>query len=266
MKTYKLTIEYDGTRYHGWQEQKTARTIYGEIRQAAKEYFRAPIILGGAGRTDSGVHALAQVAHLRVESSASSREVQYALNDQLPPDINIIKVEEQHLSFNARHEAITRYYLYQIAQRRTAFAKKYVWWIKDSLEVAPMQNAAEFLVGRHDFQNFCEPREDDGSTKVVVESVDLKVDGDLILFRIGASHFLWKMVRRIVGTLVGVGRGQLSASAFNQLMKPLPTNGKAIFDIAANTAPPSGLFLEKIIYDKTERVDDLAPAFSVKRF
>jgi tRNA pseudouridine38-40 synthase len=265
MPTWKLTIEYDGTRYHGWQEQKNARTIYGEIRQAAKDYFRAPIILGGAGRTDSGVHALAQVAHLRTHHAADAKEVRYALNDRLPADINIYRVENAPEQFNARHEAIARYYLYQISKRRSAFAKKYVWWIKDRLDVTGMQQASQIIIGRHDFRNFCEKRDDDDSTIVVVESVELGVDGDLLLFRIGASHFIWKMVRRIVGALVGVGRGQLRPQGFDDLLNSTPANPKNIFDVAAGTAPPSGLFLERIIYDQTAKIGELLPAFSVKK-
>jgi tRNA pseudouridine38-40 synthase len=265
MPTWKLTIEYDGTRYHGWQEQKNARTIYGEIRLAAKDYFQSSVILGGAGRTDSGVHALAQVAHLRAQRFASTKEVLYALNDRLPTDINVIKVEDAHEQFNARHEAIARYYLYQISQRRSAFAKKYVWWVKDSLAVAKMQQASQLIIGRHDFLNFSEKRDDDDSTIVVVESVEVKVLEDLILLRIGASHFIWKMVRRIVGALVGVGRGQLDAQGLGELLNLPQAGRKSIFDVAANTAPPSGLFLEKIMYDKTERIGELLPAFSLKK-
>jgi tRNA pseudouridine38-40 synthase len=265
MPTWKLTIEYDGTRYHGWQEQKNARTIYGEIRQAAKDYFRASVILGGAGRTDAGVHALNQVAHLRTQQQATTSEILYGLNDRLPADINILRVEEALEQFNARHQAIARYYLYQISKHRSAFAKKYVWWIKDSLDVGMMQQASKLLLGRHDFRNFCEKRDDDASTIVVVEAAEIKNDGDLLLFRIGASHFIWKMVRRVVGTLVGVGRGQLNLQDFNELLNPSQANAKTHFDIAANTAPPSGLFLEKIMYDNLDRIGALRPAISVKK-
>lgn len=263
MSNWKLTIEYEGTRYHGWQEQKNARTIYGEIRQAAENYFQSPAELGGAGRTDAGVHALGQVAKLRVARPASTTEVLYGLNDRLPADINILKVEETTNTFSARHDAQTRFYLYQISKRRSAFGKKFVWWIKDELDYERMQQAANLLPGRHDFEAFCERRDDERSTVVVVKSVEMKIDGDLILFRIGASHFLWKMVRRIVGALAGVGRGRLSIEDFEKALKSRHQYKTTIFDIAANTAPPSGLFLEKVLYRDTETIDELRPAIPV---
>jgi tRNA pseudouridine38-40 synthase len=266
MPTWKLTLEYDGSRYHGWQEQKNARAIYGEIRQAAENYFQAPTELGGAGRTDAGVHALAQIAHLRVGKPASPKEVLYALNDRLPSDINVLKVELAQDNFNARHNAIGRYYLYQISKRRSAFGKKYVWWVKDELNFKQMQEAAQSLVGRHDFVAFCERREDEKSTIVVVKSVELKTEGDLLLFRIGASHFLWKMVRRLVGSLVSVGRGALRVEDFQKLLNSRSTDMKRVFDVAANTAPPSGLFLEKVIYQPTETINELGSVVMVKRY
>lgn len=265
MPTWKLTLEYDGTRYHGWQEQKNARAIYGEIRQAAEEYFQSPAELGGAGRTDAGVHALGQVARLRVARPASPTEVLYALNDRLPADINVLRVEEAPNNFSARHDAIARFYLYQISTRRSAFGKKFVWWVKDSLDFDKMQQAAKALPGRHDFDAFCETRDDERSTIVVVTAVKLKLDGDLILFRIGASHFLWKMVRRIVGALVEVGRGRLSVEDFAELLNPRRNDKKTIFDVAAHTAPPSGLFLERVVYKDSEIIDELHPAIAVKR-
>jgi tRNA pseudouridine38-40 synthase len=264
MPTWKLTIEYDGTRYHGWQEQKNARSIYGEIRLAAENYFQSPAELGGAGRTDAGVHALAQVAGLRVAKPATPTEVLYGLNDRLPADINILKVEEAVKNFSARHDAQARFYLYQISRRRSAFAKKYVWWIKDRLDFEGMQEVASLLPGRHDFSAFCERREDERSTLVVVNSVELKDDGELILFRIGASHFLWKMVRRIVGTLVGVGRGRLGVEEFTALLNSAEGK-KSLFDVAANTAPPSGLFLERVLYPDSEAIGELAPAIPVRK-
>lgn len=254
MKTWKLTIEYEGTRYAGWQEQANARTVAGEVRHAAEEYFGERVDLGGAGRTDAGVHALAQVAHLRVNlknknknySTIKSQEILYGLNDLLPADISILKVEEARPDFHARHDAVSRSYLYQISTRRTAFGKKHVWWIKDKLDVQAMSEAAKTLVGRHDFASFSvrDPLKPDESTIVVVESAEISTNAHLIFFRITASHFLWKMVRRIVGTLVEVGRHNLSSSDFAALLKTKSAQ------TAQYTAPPSGLFLERITYRK----------------
>ena len=253
MKTWKLTLEYDGTRYHGWQEQANARTIQGELRQAAESYFEMPVELGGAGRTDAGVHALAQVAHLRIRPRQASKQsfprpedLLYHLNERLPADINVLRVEEVRATFHARHDAVARAYLYQISTRRTAFAKKYVWWIKDQLDVKAMARAAQLIAGRHDFSSFSErdPKRPGDSTIVVVDSAEITSDEHLILFRIAASHFLWKMVRRLTGTLVEVGRHSLQVEDVTRYLKQ-PSS-----DPARWTAPPSGLFLERITYPK----------------
>jgi tRNA pseudouridine38-40 synthase len=263
---WKLTIEYDGTRYYGWQEQKGARTVAGEVRRAAEVFLNQPADLIGAGRTDAGVHALAQVARLRAARRIKPVALHHGLNDHLPPDINIVRVEEAGGQFDPRRDAKARYYLYQISTRRTAFAKKAVWWVKDRLDVEAMQNACALLVGRHDFVRFCDKRAGDQSTIVVVERAELGRDGDLILFRIGASHFLWKMVRRITGALVEVGRGHLPIREFQSLFEDSgKTRTASTFDAAARTAPPSGLFLERVVYDGDERPGELASAIAVRR-
>lgn len=264
---WKLTIEYEGTRYYGWQEQKGARTVAGEIRLAAESFLNQPAELFGAGRTDAGVHALAQVARLRASRPVKPTELLFGLNDRLPPDINILRVEESSGRFDPRRDAMARYYLYQISSRRTAFAKKSVWWVKDRLDVKLMQEAARLLIGRHDCARFCDKRADDHSTIVVVERVELGRDGDLILFRIGASHYLWKMVRRITGALVEVGRGNLPIPEFKSLFENAERRRAASsFDTAAHTAPPSGLFLERVVYKGEAPPDKLFAVTPVGQF
>lgn len=246
MNTWKLEIEYEGTRYRGWQIQHNAKTVQGELMVAARELFSSRVEIYGAGRTDAGVHAIRQIAHLKtaeLQTNITPRQIQHGFNDLLPHDINILKVTNAPENFHARKDAIARQYLYQISTRRTAFAKNHVWWIKDNLNAKEMQEAAELLVGRNNFQSFCETEEDKKqSTIVVVESAEIITPDDLILFRIKASHFLWKMVRRIVGSLAEVGRGKLSVKDFERFLK-FQTNAPAQF-----TAPPSGLFLEKVFY------------------
>lgn len=245
MNTWKLEVEYEGTRYRGWQIQHNAKTVQGELTQAVRQIFEARAEVFGAGRTDAGVHALRQIVHLKVaelKTNVTPRQIQFALNDILPHDINIIKVQNAAENFHARHDAVARYYVYQISTRRTAFAKNFVWWIKDNLDAKVMQEASKMLVGRHNFRSFCEVESERDSTVVSVERAEVFTDGDLICFRIGASHFLWKMVRRIVGMLAEVGRGNLSCDGFQRLLK-FPSNAPAKF-----TAPPSGLFLEKVLY------------------
>ncbi len=245
MHTWKLEIEYEGTRYRGWQIQHNANTIQGELQKAAYQLFSGKVEIGGAGRTDAGVHALSQFAHLRVsdlQTNITPRQIQFGFNDLLPHDINVKKVYNAAENFHARHDVIQRFYLYQISTRRTAFAKNLVWWIKDNLDVKLMREAADLLVGKRDFHSFCELDEAKQSTIVKVERAEIFTDGDVICFRIGAGHFLWKMVRRIVGMLAEVGRGSLSVEGFHRLLK-FHSDAPAKF-----TAPPSGLFLEKVLY------------------
>ena len=264
MFNYKVMIEYEGTRYKGWQEQKNARTVAGELRMAAEEFLAGPVEILGAGRTDAGVHALAQVARLRASRRAKPLELQRALNDRLPADINILRVDETHPDFDPRRDAIARYYLYQISTRRTAFAKRFVWWVKDRLNVGSMNQACAMLRARHDFSRFCDKRAEERSMVVAVERAELAVEGDLLLFRIGASHFLWKMVRRIVGALVEIGRARLGVDEFRSLLDASSTKGRvSSFDVAARTAPPSGLFLERVVYVEQERPGAVIPAMPV---
>jgi tRNA pseudouridine38-40 synthase len=241
--TWKITLEYDGTRYRGWQSQKnTDRTVQGVLLRAGRELFEEEIALGGAGRTDAGVHALAQVAHLKAKRRLPERDIERGLNDRLPFDVNVLSVEQAPAPFHARHDALSRTYLYRISRRRTAFDKRYVWWVKDRLNFTAMGRAAELFEGRHDFASFCENPQGQESTVVVVAKSDLLDWEHEIHYRIEASHFLWKMVRRLVGALVEVGRGNLADADLRRFLEtrsPEP---------AKWTAPPSGLFLEKVAY------------------
>jgi tRNA pseudouridine38-40 synthase len=256
---FKLTVEYAGTRYSGWQIQKNARTIQGEIDRAVRTVTdRKDFELYGSGRTDAGVHALAQVAHLDLSTSLPPDTLRRRLNDELPSDINILSAVVVPHRFHARHHAVSRRYLYQVSRRRTAFAKTYVWWVKDPLDLQRMQLAAQAFVGMRDFRAFTpvtpdvtpEEEMEMRSTLVLVERLELVEDGDLILIGIEGSHFLWKMVRRIVGVLVEIGRGGLEPGAAAEFLAAGSTMPARL------TAPPSGLFLERVLYEDDPR--DLA--------
>jgi tRNA pseudouridine38-40 synthase len=251
MPKWKLVIEYEGTRYRGWQEQVNARTVQGELRKAAENFFEGQVEISGSGRTDAGVHALWQVAHLRSSKPVSAVLLRQSINDRLPADINIREAVEAAPRFHARHHAEERFYLYQIATQRMAFGKPFVWWIKDRLDIRRMSEAAESFVGRHDFSIYRETEEDPSNALVEVSCSELRAQGNLILFRIGASHFLWKMVRRIVGVLVEVGRGNRTLRQIDHLTHE---------DVARLTAPPSGLFLEYVRYPGDAPVSPLTPA------
>jgi tRNA pseudouridine38-40 synthase len=262
MPTYRLTLEYEGTRYHGWQEQKNARSVAGELRKAVEEAGAVVKDLGGSGRTDAGVHALAQVAHLRLARAVDPEPFRRAVNDLLPPDIHVLALAPVSDKFHARHSAGSRSYLYQISRRRTALAKRWVWWVKRPLDDQRMGQAAALLAGRHDFRLFCEKPGEQPSTVVVVESIELATPGALILIRLTASHFLWKMVRRVVGTLVQVGAGELDVPGFAALLGgTAPRSGRGL--PAEWTAPPSGLFLERVLYPGDPPLPPLEPAVPV---
>ena len=240
---FKLFIEYEGTRYSGWQRQENAKTIQGEIVKAAKEVFGNDFLdLQGSGRTDSGVHAICQVAHLDVKTVLAPEIIRMKLNDILPHDINILEVQKTSQNFHARHDAKSRSYLYQIARRRTAFGKNFVWWIKDKLDFKKMESASKLFIGMNNFASFSDEDPEEKSTKVLIDDIQIKEEGDLILIRIVGSHFIWKMVRRVVGILTEVGRGRKSE---NDILFYL--NNKSN-EPAKFTAPPSGLFLEKVTY------------------
>jgi tRNA pseudouridine38-40 synthase len=243
MPRFRLLIEYAGTRYSGWQIQKNARTVQGEIDRAVGEVTgERAFELYGSGRTDAGVHALGQVAHLDVRTSLAPQTLASRINDLLPADIHVLAATKVLHRFHARHDALSRMYIYQIARRRTAFAKPYVWWVKDDLQVGAMRDAARVFTGRRDFRGFTDDDPEDKSTLVEVAAVELVEDADTVLLLVEGSHFLWKMVRRMTGVLVEVGRGGLEPRDVARLLASpsgLP---------AQLTAPASGLFLARVVY------------------
>jgi tRNA pseudouridine38-40 synthase len=249
---FKLYIEYDGTRYSGWQKQENAKTIQGTLIKSVKEIFNDGFLdLQGSGRTDSGVHALCQVAHLDVKTVLAPEIIRLKLNDLLPFDINIIEVEKADQKFHARHDAKSRSYIYQISRRRTAFGKKYVWWIKDKLDFEKMESASKLFIGMHDFLSFSDDDPVDKSTKVLIENIQMREEGNLILIRIMGSHFIWKMVRRIIGVLVEIGRGNKTEKDIQNYFNKKST------EPAKFTAPPSGLFLESVLYEGDKLSEEL---------
>ena len=216
--------------------------------------LESSVEIQGAGRTDAGVHAYGQVAHLRARPARQlpPARLRDELNRELPHDVTVLSAEPVPAQFHARHDAVSRRYVYQISTRKRAFAKRYVWWVRDRLDARRIDEAARELVGRHDFAQFRaeDPSRPDESTIVVVTSAGIEVEDDMILFHIEASHFLWKMVRRIVGALVEVGRGNLAPADFERLL-----TGRSVrnLPVAEWTAPPSGLFLAEVRYPEGRR-------------
>lgn len=264
MPRFKLTVEYAGTRYSGWQIQKNARTVQGELDRAIRTVTkREKFELYGSGRTDAGVHALAQVAHLDIATTLPTQTLLTRINDELPADVNVLKIETVSHRFHARHSAVSRAYVYQIARRRTAFAKPFVWWVKEPLDVAAMRAAAAQFMGFKDFQSFTDDDPDEKSTTVRLERVDVIEEGALLLIRVEGSHFLWKMVRRIVGVLVAVGTGELKAAAIRKWLGGAPTD--SVDAPARLTAPASGLFLERVTYEGDPDDAEVGPFLRLPR-
>jgi len=203
------------------------------------------------------------VAALFGRALALQGRLSEAINELLPHDIHLLAVTTAPERFHARHAAVSRSYVYQIATRRTAFAKRYVWWIKRPLDPDRMALAAARLPGRHDFTLFCERPAEQTSTLVVVERAEIARAEGLILVRLAASHFLWKMVRRIVGTLVEIGAGRLDPDALAGLLAGDPL-AKSAGTPAEWTAPPSGLFLERVLYPGDPPLGPLEPLVPVR--
>ena len=243
MARFRLDLEYVGTRYSGWQDQKNARTVQGALNEAVRRVAkRTDFESYGSGRTDSGVHALHQVAHLDLESRLPPETLRRALNDELPADIHLLGLAKVTRQFHARHSAVARSYLYQISRRRTAFGKPFVWWIRDPLDAKAIAATGRVFEGMHDFRSYSDADPAEGSTRVKVDRVLVEEASELVLVRVLGSHFLWKMVRRLVGVMAEVGRGGLTVADAERFLREeseLP---------APLTAPPSGLFLERVMY------------------
>jgi tRNA pseudouridine38-40 synthase len=263
MPRFKLTIEYAGTRYSGWQIQQNARTVQGEIDRAVRQASgRKEFELYGSGRTDAGVHALAQVAHLELYTSLAPEALRRRLNDELPADIHVRAIAKAPHRFHARHDAVSRSYLYQISRRRTAFAKPFVWWVREPLDLGRMRAAADVFAGRHDFAEFSDDDPEEKSTVVVLDAIELAEAGALLLIRVQGSHFIWKMVRRIVGVLAAIGRGDLKAADAARLLEPGAARSAGVTP-AALTAPAAGLFLESVSYPGDAGPGPLRPVVTI---
>jgi len=240
--TYRLTIEYNGAKFAGWQAQASARTVQGVLLDALRGITGEPNLdLQGAGRTDAGVHALAQVASLRCRGVLKRERVLETLERELPSDVAVLDLIPAPTAFHARHDAVARAYVYQITRRRSAFGKRVSWWVRERLDVARMAEAAAHFVGRHDVRAFTKRASEKDSTVVQVDRCEVSEADDCVLVTMVASHFLWNQVRRTVGALVTVGRAESApedVAAWLSRTAPPP----------ALAAPAAGLFLAAVRY------------------
>ncbi len=254
MPTYRLLVEYDGTKFAGWQVQASGRTVQGVLLATLRELPGEPgLDLQGAGRTDAGVHALGQVASLRCRRPLAPARTCRELERRLPADLAVIDLRPAARGFHARHDALARAYRYQVARRRSAFGKRTTWWVAEALDVGAMARGAAAFVGRHDFRALARRTPAEASTIVEVEACEVAAAGDLVMVRTVASHFLWNQVRRMVGALVAIGRGEADAGAVAGWL-----SGSA--PPPALAAPAAGLFLEAVRYaDEPWRLPPLLP-------
>lgn len=243
MSRFRLLIEYEGSRYHGWQQNTGVKTIQGEMLTACQQLFNTKKIeLYGAGRTDAGVHALGQVAHLDVPTQMHAETLAGRINELLPYDIHVLKAEKCDAGFHARHSAVVRSYVYVISRRRSAFGKRSVWWVKEELSISKMKESAALFKGFHDFSSFGAATGEEKSTLVDIGHLDISESGDLILIHILGSHFLWMMVRRITGVLVHAGKGKLTKKEIQGFLHHYSERPSQL------AAPPSGLYLQRVYY------------------
>jgi len=261
-RTLKLTIAYNGTRLVGWQRQADGDSVQAALEDALARFEGAPLVVHGAGRTDAGVHALGQVASVRVTCVHDVETLLRALNAQLPDDVRVLHVEEVADGFHARFDARAKTYRYLIRNAPFVgpFERAFVWHVPQSLDVAAMQEAADSLVGTHDFAAFQSVGSVTSGTvrtlfssRVALESgacvLSLagpdgrSVPGALLVYEVRGDGFLRHMVRTIVGTLVEVGRGWRAPDSIAQVL------GGGLRHGAGPTAPPQGLFLVGVDYD-----------------
>jgi tRNA pseudouridine38-40 synthase len=245
MRTLKLTLAYDGTRFVGWQRQAAGASIQGLLEDALARFEGAPVTVHGAGRTDAGVHALGQVASVRVTCGHDTATLTRALNAQLPQEVRVLSVEEADADFHARFSARAKTYRYMIRNAPIAmpFERAYVWHLPEGLNREAMQEAAALVVGTHDFAAFQSVgTETPGSVRTVLRSQIQEVEPTLLAYEVTGEGFLRHMVRALAGTLVEIGRGWRDVAS----MRDLLAAGRRAD--AGATAPPHGLFLVAVDY------------------
>lgn len=245
MKNYRMTVQYDGGRYHGWQVQKaTDMTIQGKLQHVLETLAGRPVEVIGSGRTDAGVHAVGQVANFHMDCDFSAEEIMAYLNRYLPEDIAVIAMEEADERFHSRYNAVSKTYLYRIhtSPVPNVFERKYAYTYTEPLDIGQMECAAALLVGKHDFASFCGNKHMKKSTVRTVTDIEIRRTENEIRIYFTGDGFLQSMVRIMTGTLIEVGSGRCAAESMPQILAA--KNREA----AGYTAPPQGLRLEKVCY------------------
>jgi tRNA pseudouridine38-40 synthase len=242
---YVIEIGYDGSQYNGWQKQPGQPTIQGEIENALTTIFRQPISIMGSGRTDTGVHAKQQFAHFDLNSfpAFKKEDIIRSLRGLLPHDILVKDIQQMKPEFHARFDALARQYRYQISQEHNVFQDKYSWVVHSPMNKSHLDEAATLLTGELDFGTFSKNNPDVNHTRCIIEYCKwVSSDDNQIIFTIKANRFLHHMVRSLVGTMVEIGKGNLTILEFNDMLNE-PNRTKCKF-----TAPPHALFLDRVYY------------------
>ena len=248
MINIKLTIEYEGTKYYGWQRQKDLLSIQGILEEKISQITQEKIILNGSGRTDAGVHALGQVANFNTNSSIPLLELPFILNRMLPLDIRIKKAEKVDNNFHARHSSASKIYHYYVLNSSqhdnylSIFLRNYVYCVYKNINLKEMKKASKFLQGEHDFRSFACSGSRIVNWKRNIKDISIIKKGNIFCFRLEADAFLNKMVRTIVGTLLEVGKGKIN---YLEIKKVLEAKNRKM---AGKTVPAKGLFLMKVNY------------------
>jgi tRNA pseudouridine38-40 synthase len=242
MKTFRLTIEYDGTDYIGWQFQINGRSVQEEVEKALKQILQSDIRITGGGRTDAGVHARGQVASFSVEREVEIHSLAKSINAVLPHSIIVLESSEVSIDFNARYDAKSRRYSYYISPAPTAIERNYCWQVFQKIDFELLQRCAKQIIGEHGFRSFCKVDTDFHQHRCTIHSAEWKKKDGLFVFEIKANRFLHGMVRTLVGTMVNVGRGHTKLDDFASIVD---ANDRSA---AGMSAPAKGLFLEEILY------------------
>lgn len=247
LRRIKLTIEYDGSEFHGWQVQDNAHTVQAEMEDAVFKITGEKVRVTGAGRTDTGVHALGQVAHFDTGSTIPADKFKYALNSVLPASVAVVCSEEADFSFHSRFSATGKTYEYKILNRpiRSPIMEKRAWHMREALDFEALRQASELFTGTHDFSSFCASGRIISDFERSIYLSEWNIQNDLLIYRVTGNGFLYNMVRIMAGTMVEVGMGKRKPESILDILQ-----GKNRV-LAGITAPPQGLYLVKVHYDGT---------------
>lgn len=246
MRNFKLLIAYDGSRYNGWQRLgNTDNTIQGKLEAVLSRMVETPVEVIGSGRTDAGAHALGQVANFHIHTEKTPDEIGTYLRHYLPEDIGVLSVEEVDDRFHSRYNAKEKTYCYRIWNSETpcVFERKYVWPVAERLNLCAMKDASTHFLGTHDFTAFCSNKRLKKSAVRSIYALDIEQVGPELRFTVHGNGFLYNMVRIMVGTLLKVGRGELSPQDIPLILESKDRTK------AGETVPARGLCLMEVRYD-----------------